>query len=107
VPDRHTRAMLVRFTPAEFQAVRERAQVCGLAMARYVRETALGAVPRARQHHATDEALRQLARIGNNLNQLAHVANAKDVLPTEARLELVLTELMAVARRVAGEDQTT
>ena len=103
--DRRTRAMLVSFTPAEFQAVRERAQVCRLAMARYVRETVLGAVPRDRQHHATDEALRQLARIGNNLNRLAHVANAKDVLPTEARLELALTELMAIARRIAGEDE--
>jgi Bacterial mobilisation protein (MobC) len=97
--------MLVRFTPTEFHAVRERAQTCGHAMARFVREAALGAVPRARRHQSTDEALRQLRRIGNNLNQLAHVANAKDVLPMEARLDAVLAELMAVAHRIAGDDE--
>jgi hypothetical protein len=96
--------MLVRFTPAEFAAVQARAQTCGLAMARYVRETAIGAVPRARRHATTDDVLRQLARIGNNLNQLAHVANATDRLPTEAQLDRVLGELMAVAHRVAGDE---
>lgn len=97
--------MLVRFTPAEFTAVQAHAQACGLAMARYVRETAIGAVPRARRHATTDEALRQFARIGNNLNQLAHVANATDRLPTEAQLDAALAQLMTLARRVAGEDE--
>jgi hypothetical protein len=103
--DRRTRAMLVRFTPTEFEAVRAHARACGLTMARYARETACGAVPRARRTATTDEALRQLVRIGNNLNQLAHVANARDQLPIEARLDAVLAELMVIARRIAGEDE--
>jgi hypothetical protein len=96
--------MLVRFTPAEFDRVRGAAVATGRTMARYVRETALGTAPRAKRHSATDDALRQLARIGNNINQLAHVANATDRLPTEERLDAALAQLMAIARRVAGEE---
>jgi Bacterial mobilisation protein (MobC) len=99
-----SRTMLVRFTPAEFDRVRTAAQAAGRPLARYVRETALGAVPHARRHHATDEALRHFARIGNNINQLAHVANATDRFPTEARLDTVLAELMAIAHSIAGAD---
>jgi len=101
--DHRTRAMLVRFTPAEIEAVRERARACGRPVARYAREVLLGATPRARRNTSADEALRQLARIGNNLNQLAHIANATERLPIEAKVDTVLAELMAVASRIAGD----
>lgn len=55
-------------------------------------------VPRA--HGPRDEALRQLARIGNNLNQLTRQANAGLVPVTEAELRLALSSLLAAASRL-------
>ena len=86
--------------------MRQRARACGRPVARYAREVLLGATPRARRNTSADEALRQLARVGNNLNQLAHIANATERLPIEAKLDSALAELMAVASRIAGDEQT-
>lgn len=103
MPDRRTRAMLVRFTPAEFDRVLGRAKDCGRTMARFVRETALGAAPRARPNHEADAILAQISRIGNNVNQLAHVANATDRLPAEEKLEAVLNEIRTLIRQLARD----
>lgn len=102
--DLRTRTMLVRFTPTEFDRVRAAATVAGRAMARYVREVALGAVPHARRQVTDTKVVAQLARIGNNLNQFAHVANATDRFPTEARLDAVLSELVVLADRIRRGD---
>jgi hypothetical protein len=99
-----TRTMLVRFTPTEFDRVHGAANAAGRPMARYVREVALGAVPHSRRHVTDTKVVEQLARIGNNLNQLTHVANATDRFPTEARLDAVLAELMALADRIRHGD---
>jgi hypothetical protein len=90
----------VRYAPTELEIVRERARTCGLPVARFVREASLGAVPRARRLPLADELIRHLARIGNNLNQMAFVANATDRLPAEKVLDAVLDELRAVLLRV-------
>ena len=46
------------------------------------------------------EAIRELARIGNNLNQLAHVANLNEEIEREEELRAVLEEVLAAARRL-------
>jgi hypothetical protein len=104
---RRTRAMLVRFTPAEFDLVKFRARSCRRAMARYARETILGSMPHARHNQDVDAVLYHLSRIGNNVNQIAHVANATDRFPTEARLNDVLEELRALIRTIAGKGSGT
>jgi len=90
---------MVRFTPDEFAIVAERARVCGRAPARFIREAALGAVPRERRSAANAELVRQLARIGNNLNQLVARVHAGAGLPTES-VEAALAELLAAVRRI-------
>ena len=95
--------MLVRFTPAEYELVLDYARAAGRTMARYVRETTMGSGPRTRRDPDLDAALYHLARIGNNVNQLAHVANATDRFPTEERLNAVLEELRALIRTLAGK----
>lgn len=100
--DLRTKAMLVRFTPAEFALVQEHARSCRRTVARYVRETTLGSVPHTRRNHDVDAMLYQLGRIGNNVNQLAHVANATDRFPTAELLTAVLDELRALIRHLAG-----
>jgi hypothetical protein len=50
MPPRRTAAKLVRFTPDELAAVHRRAHACGRTSARFFREAALGAIPKARHH---------------------------------------------------------
>jgi Bacterial mobilisation protein (MobC) len=94
---------MIRYREAEAVAVRERASVCGLPLARYVREVSLGAAPRERRHRSVDALIRQLARIGSNLNQLAHEAHARDQYPMEARVDATLAELRTAIRQVASD----
>jgi hypothetical protein len=95
--------MLVRFTPSEFELVKFRARSSRRTMARYVRERALGAEPHASPTRDVDAVLYHLGRIGNNVNQLAHVANATDRFPSEERLNVVLAELRALIGQLAGK----
>ena len=102
---RRTLRVIIRYHAAEHSAVRERARICGVPLARYLRDVSLGAMPRERRHRATDEAIRHLARIGNNLNQLAREANARDRFPTEARIDAAVDELRrAIVHLVRGDE---
>ena len=65
--DRRTATKLIRLHPEELRQITECARRSGLTPARFIRETALGAKPRARPHAATGPLLRELARIGRCL----------------------------------------
>src|SRR6266568_4520078 len=67
MPDLRTAAKLIRFHPDELREITERARRSGLTPARFIRETALGATPKARAHAADQPLLRELARIGRAL----------------------------------------
>jgi len=107
----------VRVNEAEHRGLAERAAQRGVSVARLLVESALGvpALPPARhalpadsgeRFAALDAAWRGLdatwkdlnSRVGNNLNQLAHVANETRQLPSEQRLNAALAELEVVRR---------
>jgi hypothetical protein len=67
-------AKLVRFSTEEIARVRERARSYGYTSARYIRETALGAIPKARHHADRDALFRDFARIGRELEWLTRIA---------------------------------
>lgn len=102
-----TIAKLVRFSPEEVARVRERAQSCGYTSARYIRETALGAIPQARHHADRDALLRELARIGRNLERLSRCAEVADVdqgcTADRTRLLTALSAHHVALRSVVGE----
>ncbi len=87
----------VRFSPAEWATVEEQASLSGQPPTRYVREAALGAELRARPGALDREAVYHLARLGNNLNQVAKALNegrgAGDVAGVLAELRQLLGEL--------------
>lgn len=72
--DRRTAAKLIRFTPLELACITECAHACGQTPARFIRERALGAMPRVKRNADSDVLLRQLARIGRELEALNRVA---------------------------------
>src|SRR5437867_1575041 len=92
MPERRTAAKLIRFHREELARITERARVCGRTPARFIRETALGAIPRPRHHATTDALLRSLARIGRCIDRLAHLARAGQhaALAEQARAALDL-----------------
>lgn len=61
---------------------------------------AMGVAPHARRTQANAELIRQLARIGNNLNQRAYVTNSLGRVAVEARFRAVLDEALATIQRV-------
>jgi hypothetical protein len=84
----------VRYTPTEAATVRERARACGHLPARFIRETSLGATPRARAHHTLHELIHHLARIGNDITLLvATPASSVQLNATLAELRSLLRQL--------------
>ncbi|MEJ7813047.1 MAG: plasmid mobilization relaxosome protein MobC [Gemmatimonadaceae bacterium] len=88
-------------TADELARVVARAAECGRTPARFIREVSLGAVPKTRRSRDADQMIRQRARIGNNLNQLAREANASGRFDVEERLDATLAALDAAIDRVA------
>ena len=95
------RVLRFRVSDAEMECLDERAHECGLTLSAFVRQTSLGAVPRARPGVAQRDAIHQLARIGNNLNQLARHANATRRVELSRRLAEVLDEVKQAIGRLA------
>jgi len=96
-----TEIVSVRMSPDELQTVAKRAHDCGKCLSTYMRIVALGSIPRARPRRIEQEAVYQLGKIGNNLNQLARLANASREIRQAQRLEQVLEELLDAVRVLA------
>lgn len=94
---RFTLVKPVRFAPEEWGKIQVRASQVHLPPSTYVRETALGYRLSGRIDSA---AVAALGRIGNNLNQLARLANTTGRLDHSQHLEAVLNELLDAIRRL-------
>ena len=102
--ERRTRTVAVRVTEAEAEELRERAQAARLSMGVYLRRRALGQRVRILSELRLGAAeLRELNRIGVNLNQMARALNSGAVsspAETQAAVERVGD---LVAKLLAGE----
>jgi hypothetical protein len=103
MPERRTAAKLICFRPDELACITERAGVCGQTPARFIRETALGAIPKARQHEATGALLHEMARIGRSLDELARLAQAGPHAALAERLTATLDGHWARVRQLARD----
>jgi len=96
----------LRLTAGEDAMIRAKAHVTGLTFSAYLRRVGLGKRVRARPGQVDDDALYHLARIGNNLNQIARAMNtarkgARQPVAQE-RLEEVLEKLHVLLDRLCG-----
>ena len=92
-----TAAIIVRVFPEERDILRFNAGLHGMSMSEYVRQTCLGI--RLRKTPEEKRRLRELARIGANINQLARWANT---YKRAAEAVEVVTALAGIERRIAG-----
>ena len=90
----------IRFSDEEWAVIVDRARLCGRAPARYVRETALGAVPRATRTQATAPVIHQLGRLGNQLRQLAARLAERGELASATEISQTLGEILTVVRQL-------
>lgn len=74
----------------EYKRITRRAKSCGLTKSAYVRQLIVGYKPRESPPADYFAMTRELKEIGNNLNQLAFVANATGLIDEAAYYENVI-----------------
>ena len=99
--DRNT-AVLVRLSPKEKEHLRAQAAACALKMEPYIRKLIMGNIIRPRPPDKYVRLLREINAIGNNINQIAHIANAERHISKD-KVEEVLNlqnDIMRLVRSV-------
>ena len=92
-----TAAVMVRVLPEERDILRTNAALHGMNMSDYIRQTCLGI--RLRRTPEEKRRVRELARVGSNINQLARWANT---CKRAAEAVEVLTALASIERSIAA-----
>ena len=69
------RQFTVRLSEKEYERLVRKAQDCGLSMSAYMRQIINGYHPKEAPSMDFYRMMRELKQIGNNLNQIAYVAN--------------------------------
>ena len=102
--ERRRRTIGVRVTEAEAAELRERAQAARLSLGAYLRRRALGQRVRSAVERRLGAAeMRELNRIGVNLNQMARALNSGAVSSPAETQEAVERVGEMVAKLLAGE----
>ena len=97
-----TTAVLVRLSEKEKEHLKSQAAACALKMEPYIRKLIMGNVIRPRPPDEYVKLLREINAIGNNINQIAHIANAEQRI-SEDKIETVLqmqNDIMRLVRSV-------
>jgi hypothetical protein len=107
VSERRTAALNVQLTPTERAELNSRAvKVLGDKpnLSEYARMVLLSETknppPSARDQRALRQLRVELIRVGTNLNQLAHVANANNAIPSERVLRDVARQIIEALEKV-------
>lgn len=91
--------MRIFLSDSEHEVLRGRAGKT--ALSRYLRETGLGQCPnKVRKNEEINSLIQQLARLGNNLNQIARVFNLARVEGKAIYIVRFLAGLMSIEREI-------
>jgi hypothetical protein len=80
-------------TGLEELAIKKRAERAGLNLSDYCRQIVLSGQAQVRLTPAENEVLNQVAKLGNNLNQIAHKANADGIRSVAFEASRLLQQL--------------
>ena len=97
-----TTAVLVRLSEKEKEHLQSQAAACALKMEPYIRKLIMGKEVRPRPPDEYVKLLREINAIGNNINQIAHIANAEQHI-SESKINEVLhlqNEIIRMVRSV-------
>ena len=97
----YPRGALVRLTDDEHIRLTELAKEAGLSVSRFLVESGLtGKAPTHQDRTLRERAILQLARVGNNLNQIARQLNAQRGALSSSALEETLEEVKGALERI-------
>ena len=96
---RRVKRVHVLLTDAEFLEVRTLAEAAGLTVSAYLRSTALGHRPKPKPSRVASELVRELNRIGVNLNQFLRMFH-RERTPHDDDIRFCLKELQTVLHKV-------
>lgn len=85
----------------ELAQIKQAAELAGMELSPFLRQAGLGVRIRIKPSRRTGELIRQLAAIGNNLNQGMRLANSKRDIRTYKDLQQTLRQVIAAVKRVA------
>ena len=85
-----TQRITLRLSEAECRGITRKAKSCGLSKSGYIRQLIVGYEPRESPPADYFAMIRELKGIGNNLNQLAFMANATGLIDEAAYYENVI-----------------
>mgnify|MGYP000647666564 CR=1 FL=1 len=91
--DKQNRVVSTKLTELQYYAIKKRAGESGLPISEYVRQAVVSAEVTPRLNKQDADTIRKLAGEANNLNQLAHCANA-------GGFALVAVELVKLKNRI-------
>jgi len=94
-----TQKISLRLSEVEYKKITRKAKSCGLTKSAYVRQLILGYTPKESPPVDYYSFTRELKEIGNNLNQLAFVANATGLID-ESEYYKEVVRLRDVLRRI-------
>ena len=89
------------FSPQEAKELKRKAKLCGITETAVIRILLRGYEPREKPDAIFYDTMRELSAIGNNINQLAHQANARGEA-TRAEIHAA-SELVQQAWRLVRE----
>jgi hypothetical protein len=102
--ERRTALAAIHLTPSEYAELKTRADALNQSVSDFARMTVLSDVkkpaPNARDPRSIKALAVEISRVGNNVNQLAHVANERRAAPQERTLQEVSERIKAALEKV-------
>lgn len=99
--EKRDRAVLVRLTKNEKLALQKKASSCGMKTEPFIRKLITGIEIKARPPNEYAQLIREVNAIGNNINQIAHIANAEGRI-SEEKIQSVMRYQSDLIRLVRG-----
>ncbi|WP_243111368.1 plasmid mobilization protein [Acutalibacter sp. 1XD8-33] len=103
-----TKKLSLRLSEKEYKRITRRAKSCGLTKSAYVRQLIIGYEPRESPPADYFAMTRELKEIGNNMNQLAFMANATGLIDEATYYENVIhlrDSLLRIEESVVGKNR--
>ena len=91
--EKKSNAVMVRFSDAQFDIIDIKSSRAGMSRSEYVREGALNATVVGVLSDEEKMLLHELKKLGPNLNQIAHQANAEGYLSVADKAENIVDDI--------------
>ncbi len=87
--DERNKAVLLRLTANEKIVLQEKAKACGMKTEPFIRKLITETEIKPRPPDEYVQLIREINAIGNNINQIAHIANAESSISKEKILKVL------------------